>query len=174
MPRHSALAAQDTDLDFDHVEPAGVLGGVVELQAPQDAASFGGREGLVEGAGRMDRQVVLHDADALGIGIMDIDEFAHALGVIFGGAPLGDLDLAPKTLDLLLLGLHLAMAGKGLNGIGAELFHPFAQHVLMNAKVAAGSRHRYPAFPDKLHRLGFMKHLISVSIKPAAAQVVQT
>jgi hypothetical protein len=31
---------------------------------------------------------------------MDIDEFAHALGVIFGGAPLGDLDVAPGPLDV--------------------------------------------------------------------------
>lgn len=30
------VAVQDTDLDFDHAEPAGVLGGVVELQAPHD------------------------------------------------------------------------------------------------------------------------------------------
>ena len=40
-----ALAAQDADLDLDHVEPAGVLGSVVELQAAQDAPGFGGREG---------------------------------------------------------------------------------------------------------------------------------
>jgi hypothetical protein len=39
-----ALAAQDADLDLDHVEPTGVLGGVVELQAAQDAPGFGGRK----------------------------------------------------------------------------------------------------------------------------------
>ena len=39
-----ALAAQDADLDLDHVEPAGVLGGVVELQAAQNAPGFGGRK----------------------------------------------------------------------------------------------------------------------------------
>lgn len=56
----------------------------------------------------------------------------------------------------------------------------------MNGQVAAGLCHRHPALPDQLDRLdlelaaelpvsssptsGFMKHLISVSIKPAAAQ----
>jgi len=35
-----ALAAQDADLDLDHVEPACVLGGVVELQPPQNAPGF--------------------------------------------------------------------------------------------------------------------------------------
>src|SRR5215207_10782681 len=95
-----ALAAQHPDLDLDHVEPAGVLGGVVELQAAQDAPGFGGREGLIEGAGPVGRQVVLHNSDALGIGIMDVDEFTHALGVVFGRAPLGDLDLAPGPVDV--------------------------------------------------------------------------
>ena len=67
-----ALAAEDADLDLDHVEPTGVLGSVVELQAAQNSPGFGGRECLVEGAGRVGRQVVLHNPDVLGIGIMDI------------------------------------------------------------------------------------------------------
>ena len=77
-----------------------MLGGVVELQAAQDAPSFGGRKGLVEGAGRVGRQVILDDPYALGVGIMDIGEFAHALGVVFGCAPLGDFDLAPRPVDV--------------------------------------------------------------------------
>jgi hypothetical protein len=31
---------------------------------------------------------------------MNIDEFAHALGVVFGRAPLGELDLAPRPIDV--------------------------------------------------------------------------
>ena len=72
-----ALAAQHADLDLDHVEPTGMLGGVVELEAAQNSPGFGGRECLIEGAGRVCRQVVLHDPDAGGIGIMDIDELAQ-------------------------------------------------------------------------------------------------
>ena len=34
-PAIQALAAQHTDLDLDHVEPTGMLGGVVELEAAQ-------------------------------------------------------------------------------------------------------------------------------------------
>jgi hypothetical protein len=45
------LATQDADLDLEHVEPACVFGGVVELQPSQDAPGFSGRERLVEGAG---------------------------------------------------------------------------------------------------------------------------
>ena len=48
----------------------------------------------------MGRQVILDNPDALGVGIMDIGEFAHALGVVFGCAPLGDFDLAPRPVDV--------------------------------------------------------------------------
>ena len=39
-----ALAAQHADLDLDHVEPAGVLGGVVEPQSAEHAMRFWGRK----------------------------------------------------------------------------------------------------------------------------------
>jgi hypothetical protein len=45
-----ALAAQHADLNFHHVQPAGVLGGVVELEAAQDASGFSRRESVIEGA----------------------------------------------------------------------------------------------------------------------------
>src|SRR5229473_4030928 len=64
-----ALAAEHADLDLDYVEPTGMLGGVVELQAAQNSPGFSGREGLIEGAGRVGREVILHDSDARGIGI---------------------------------------------------------------------------------------------------------
>ena len=34
------------------------------------------------------------------LGIMDVDELAHALGEVLGGAPLGDLHLAPGPVDV--------------------------------------------------------------------------
>src|SRR3712207_5016511 len=43
-----ALAARHPDLDLGHVEPAGMLGGEVELQPAQDALRLRGGEGLVE------------------------------------------------------------------------------------------------------------------------------
>jgi hypothetical protein len=58
--RSSALADQDADLDLQHVQPAGVLGNVVEFQSAQHPSGFVGREGLIERAGRMRRQIVQH------------------------------------------------------------------------------------------------------------------
>jgi hypothetical protein len=85
-----ALTAEHADLDLDHVEATGMLGGVVELQALQNSPGFGGRECFIEGADRMGRQVVLDDPDARGIGKVDIDEFAHALGAVFCRPPFGE------------------------------------------------------------------------------------
>ena len=73
-PPIQALASEHADLDLDHVEPAGMLGDEVELEPAQDASGLLGREGLVQGAGRMGRQIVEHDPDALGLGIMDLGE----------------------------------------------------------------------------------------------------
>jgi hypothetical protein len=73
----------------------------VELDAAQDASGLGGRKGLIEGACGVGRQVILHNADAFGVGIVNIDEFADALGVILGGAPRGDFDLALTRLHQL-------------------------------------------------------------------------
>jgi hypothetical protein len=144
-----ALAAQDADLDLDHVEPTGVLGGVVELQAAQDAPGFGGRKGLIEGAGLVGRQIILHNPDALGVGIMDVDEFTHALGVVFGRAPLGDLDLAPGPVEveadeeidsavaaiLVIVALDLARFGRdGLAYLADEL-----DRALVTGRLGSGA-----------------------------------
>jgi hypothetical protein len=94
-----AFAAEHADLDLNHVEPTGMLGGVVELEAAQNSPGFRGRKCLIEGAGRGGRQVILHDPDARGIRIMDIDEFAYAPGVVFCRPTLGDLDLAPGPMQ---------------------------------------------------------------------------
>ena len=46
-----ALGNQHADLDFHHVQPAGMFGDVVELQSAQQASCFLSRECLVERAG---------------------------------------------------------------------------------------------------------------------------
>ena len=51
------------------------------------AAELGRTVSAVKARAQVGRQVVLHDPDARGIGIMDIDEFAHALGVVFRRPP---------------------------------------------------------------------------------------
>ena len=94
------LAFEHADLDLNHVEPAGVLGGVVELEPPEHAARFGRREGGVESGGGMGGEVVEDDADALGLREVDIDELAHAKGEVVSGAMIRDLDPAPRAMGV--------------------------------------------------------------------------
>jgi len=51
------LAAQHADFDLDHVQPTGVFGRVVELQALQEAMRLWRRESLVQGAHAMGRKI---------------------------------------------------------------------------------------------------------------------
>ena len=95
-----ALAGEDADLDLNHVEPTGVLGNVVELDAAKQAPRFFSWEGLIEGAGRIGRQIVEHDADAFGLGIMEVGEFAHVDGEVDRRAALGGFPLAPGTVSV--------------------------------------------------------------------------
>ncbi|MET4315433.1 hypothetical protein ABIC01_008460 [Bradyrhizobium sp. RT4b] len=89
------LALKPADLALDHVEPTGVLRGEVEFEAAQDTSGLCGREGLIQRPRLVDRQIVLHDTDTGGAGIMDVDEFTHAVGIVHGAAAVGDLDVAP-------------------------------------------------------------------------------
>jgi hypothetical protein len=54
-PAVEALAAEHADFDRDHVQSAGVLEHIVELQSLQHTARFARRESLVERTGRMGR-----------------------------------------------------------------------------------------------------------------------
>ena len=69
-----ALAAQDAELDLGDVQPAAVLGGVVQLQLVRQAPGLRGREGLVQGRRRVGVQVVLDQHEALGVGVAHVDE----------------------------------------------------------------------------------------------------
>ena len=70
-----ALAGKHTELDLGHVEPAAVLGGVMERQAAQETVRLLGREGLVERRAVMRVQVVHDQVRLFGFGIVDIEQF---------------------------------------------------------------------------------------------------
>src|SRR5208337_3956903 len=94
------LAFEHADLDLNHVEPAGVLGRVVELKPPEHAARFGRWECGVESGRGVGGEVVEDDANALGLWEGDIDELAHAKGEVVSGAMISDLDPAPRAMGI--------------------------------------------------------------------------
>ncbi|HEV2457611.1 MAG TPA: hypothetical protein VGS80_04540, partial [Ktedonobacterales bacterium] len=67
----------------------------MELQPIQDSPGLRRWEGLVERAGGVGVQVVLHQIDALGIGVALLDQVAQALGVVLLGPVLGHRHMPP-------------------------------------------------------------------------------
>ena len=53
-----ALTTQDANLDFHHVEPACVLGRVMEFQAAQHTVSLGRRKSFIESTGSVSGQII--------------------------------------------------------------------------------------------------------------------
>ena len=95
-----ALAAQHTDFDFDHVQPAGVLGDIMELEPAQHPPCFTRGKGVVERARRVRRQIVQDDSDALRLWEVNVSKLAHADGEVHGGAAVADFDLAPGPMHV--------------------------------------------------------------------------
>ena len=48
----------------------------------------------------MDRQIVLHDTDAGGIGIVDVNEFPHAVRIVNSGTMVCNLDVTPAAMRI--------------------------------------------------------------------------
>src|SRR6266849_3301112 len=77
-PARQAASGKDSDLDFCHVKPTAMFGGVMELDALQDSACFGRLEGFVEGSGRVGIEIVLHDAHVFGMGVDLVNQPTNA------------------------------------------------------------------------------------------------
>ena len=57
---------------------------------------LGGGKGLVERCGGVRVEIILDEDDRLGFGEVDVGQVLQDVGVVDGGAPVGDLDVAPS------------------------------------------------------------------------------
>src|SRR5205807_9903579 len=72
----------------------------MELQPAQHPSCLAGREGLVERAGGVRRQVVEDNPDPFCLGEVNVSELAHAGGEVHRGAAVGNFDLAPRAMNV--------------------------------------------------------------------------
>jgi hypothetical protein len=72
----------------------------MNLEFLQETARFGWRKGLVERRGSVGVEIVHHQHEFFGLGVMDIDSFADEVSPILTGATLGDFDLSPPCQRL--------------------------------------------------------------------------
>src|SRR5215216_8160826 len=79
QPSVEALAGQDGQFTFRHVQPAAVFGRVVKLQLASQASRLVRREGSVQRCGGVDIEVVQDDANHPCVGIGLVYQPAHLL-----------------------------------------------------------------------------------------------
>ncbi len=70
---------------FWQIEPTAMLRRVMDLQSLSNPARFGGREGFVERGGYVRVEVVHHQHDLLGSGVVHIDELIDAVRPVHFG-----------------------------------------------------------------------------------------
>ena len=73
-PTVQALPGEDTEFQFGDIEPTPVFGGVVNLQALRQAPGRFRIEGFVERTQLMGVKVIADQSDAVGLGILDLQE----------------------------------------------------------------------------------------------------
>src|SRR5919108_5986790 len=81
-PSVQALAIHDVDLRFGHVQPTAVLGGVMKFDLIQEPTRFFRSKRLVEARAVMRVQVVLHQANPLGLGAMPVHQLPDTFGIV--------------------------------------------------------------------------------------------
>src|SRR5258708_24423044 len=118
-PTIQALAAQDTQLDLGHVQPAPVLGRVMNLQLVGQALRLRRSEGLIE-RGRAVRIQLIHDQhDGFRLGIAYVDQILDGVRPIDPGALVGHLD-PPLTAQGLVEDEQIGHAVAAVFGIEAR------------------------------------------------------
>src|SRR3990167_4995697 len=91
QPSPETLAIQDTDLDFRHVQPACVLGGVVEHDSSQKRGGSRGAEHLFEAPAEMRVEVVENQMNFSGGGIGAPKQSLYEADEIRFGSAFGNL-----------------------------------------------------------------------------------
>jgi hypothetical protein len=74
--------------------------GVVQLQLVGQPLGLGRLEGLIQRRGCVGVEVVLHQHDLLGVGVVDVDQVLDAVRPVDAGAPVADHDVAPASQRL--------------------------------------------------------------------------
>ena len=95
-----AAAGEDTEFDLRHIQPASMLGGVVELQPPRYAPCLHRWKGLVQRRLAMGIEIVQNHPDHWHIGVGLVHQPTHLMGEVPGGAPLRYRHMPPASQGL--------------------------------------------------------------------------
>src|SRR5450759_983621 len=131
-----ALALQNTDFDLGHIQPARMLGRVVELDPTQQCRGGLHAEHFVEALAQMRVEVVQDQVDLADVGVPAAQHPADEVDEIDLGAPGSDLCEAPLTTGLdgnkdiagtgplilvILLGRYCGLRGQRATSLAQQL-----------------------------------------------------
>ena len=94
-PPIETLATEHAQLDFCHVKPTAMFGGVVKLQALQDPPCLRRVKGFVQRRRPVGIQVVQHHTNLLRLGVGLVRQPPHLVGEVPHPTSLGDRHMAP-------------------------------------------------------------------------------
>src|SRR5260370_12818797 len=149
-----ALALQNSDLDLGHIQPAGMLGRVVELNPAQHCHGRFHTEHFLEALAQMRVEVVQHQVDLAHLGISPAQHPADEGDKIDLGAPGSDLRKAPTPTGLdgdknsagaaplvlvVLLGHGGGLGGQGLTRLAQQLLAFLVQTNHRLARIVGAS-----------------------------------
>src|SRR5579871_505341 len=127
QPTAQALAVHDADRRFGHVQPTPMLGRVVPFNLVQYPAGLRGRGRFVQAGPVVGVQVVRHQPNLLGLGVMHVHQLPHAPGVIPPRPPRAHPDVPPAAQGLThhqlmadALALVLLVLPRGAAGLGRQ------------------------------------------------------
>ena len=89
------LRGEDAEFGFGQVQPGAVFRRVMPFEAFDQTPGLGGGKGFVERRGGVGVKVVLDEDDRLGLREVDIGQVSQNVGVIDGGAAVGDRTSRP-------------------------------------------------------------------------------
>jgi len=89
------LPTEDAELALGDIEPASVLGSVMDLELVGQVLGFGRGEGLVERGRAVGVQVVHDQDDPLRVRVVDLHQVLDEPSPVDPGPALGDLEVAP-------------------------------------------------------------------------------
>src|SRR6185369_6137063 len=95
-----ALAGEDTEFDFGHVEPTPMLGCIVKLQLLPNAVRLCRGKGLIERGELVDIEIVQDYPDHLGLGVALIDQPLHLVSEVLHGTLCRYRHVPPPRLGL--------------------------------------------------------------------------
>ena len=77
-----ALSGKDTNFNLCHIQPGGVNGSIVDLQALYDPPGLSRFKSFIQRRNRVDIQIVHNQQDFFAVAVMDIHQFTQEMGKI--------------------------------------------------------------------------------------------